>query len=296
MTIATILAHARETPDKIALVHERGSWSYAAFAGRILAARELLARQDLGRGRTAIVCIGWLPEAWVYALALRSLGFATMAATDLDALAKLPLGEEGCIVSLDSAPLPALAGFAARPGWKSVRVPATANAGASLAIPEAAQGTDAGMGDQITMTSGTTGTYKLVRRNALAESRSLPALGAVYGLSPSSVVHVGNFPLWTAGGYRWALMTWHAGATVIFDQRREPQLAAGEFRPTHLFATPATLAWLLGAPDEALHRDDDMQVLVTAGAMPRAWRTRPRRASRAGFSRSSPRRKHPSSP
>ena len=182
MAIATILAHARETPDRIALVHERGSWSYAAFAGRILAARESLARQGLGQGGTAIACVGWLPEAWVYSLALRSLGFATMAATDLDTLAKLPLGDEGCIVSLDSAPLPASSGFAARSGWKSVRVPAKANAGASRAIPEAAQGIDAGMADQITMTSGTTGAYKLVRRNALAESRSLPALDVVFGL------------------------------------------------------------------------------------------------------------------
>lgn len=270
LAIATILAHARETPDKIALVHERGSWSYAAFAGRILAARDLLARQDLGRGRTAIACVGWLPEAWVCSLALRSLGFATMAATDLDALARLPLGDAGCIVSLDSAPLPALAGFAARKGWKSVRVPATANDIPARTIPEILPGSAGEMGDQIIMTSGTTGTYKLVRRDALIESRSLPALGAIYGLSAESVVHVGNFPLWTAGGYRWALMAWHAGATVMIDQRREPQLAAGKLRPTHLFATPATLAWLLEAPDSALHRDDDMQLLVTAGAMPRA--------------------------
>jgi hypothetical protein len=36
--VETISAHAHEFPDKIALVHERGSWSYATFARRILAA------------------------------------------------------------------------------------------------------------------------------------------------------------------------------------------------------------------------------------------------------------------
>ena len=269
MAIATILAHARETPDKVALVHERGSWSYRAFAGRILAAREVLARQDLGGGRTAIACIGWLPEAWAHSLALRSLGFATIAATDLDALAKLPLGDEGCIVSLDGAPPPALAGFAARKGWKSIRVAVSA-AVPPVAMPKAVPGVAEETADQIIMTSGTTGLYKLVRRNAAIETASIAASAAVYGLSATSVAHVGNFPLWTAGGYRWALATWLAGGTVVFDQGKQPRLIYPDLNLTHLFATPATLAWLLGAPDTALRRDDDMRLLVTAGALPRA--------------------------
>jgi acyl-coenzyme A synthetase/AMP-(fatty) acid ligase len=267
--VETISAHAHEFPDKIALVHERGSWSYATFARRILAARDFLSAQDLGRGRTAIVCMGWLPEAWVYSLALRSLGHATLAATDLETLARLPLGEEGCIVSLDSAPPPARVGLAARAGWKSIHVPETANAGAPLATSRVAPGVEAEFGDQIVMTSGTTGTYKLVRRNALTELGTVPAGAAIHGLSASSVAHVGSFPLWTAGGYRWPLATWHVGGTVVYDQGRTPRLWYPDLRLTHLFATPATLGWLLGAPDKALRRDDDMHLFVTAGALPR---------------------------
>jgi len=40
----------------------------------------------------------------------------------------------------------------------------------------------------------------------------------MYGFTERSHVYVGNFPLWTAGGYRWALIAWSAGATVIIHQ------------------------------------------------------------------------------
>lgn len=263
----SILVHARTTPDKAALIHDGGSWSYAGFARRIVEARNVLAPSVPSLGGTALVCIGALPEAWVYALASRSLGLTTLVVTEVDSLDALPLDGEGCFISLESATPAVLAGIAVRKRWKSIRVPPTS--GMLPASAETLTQCWSRAGDQIVMTSGTTGAYKLVRRDGAAEMASLDGLAAVYGLTASSVAHVGNFPLWTAGGYRWPLATWQVGGTVIIDQGVRPRLSYRNLHPTHLFATPATLAWLLGAPEDAWPRDDGMHLLVTAGALPR---------------------------
>jgi len=270
VALQAILDHARAAPGRPALVHEGGTWSCSEFARRILAARERLAGLGLHEGAIVVVAIAPLPEAWVYALALRSLGHAALPANGADGVAQLPSQQVGGLLHLEGAPPGAsLAALAARAGWKQLAVPRSRPEAFPGDLPEAWPHSANGIGDHILMTSGTTGVFKLVRRGAATDLATVPDSAAIYGMEASSVAHVGNFPLWTAGGYRWALAAWHAGAAVVFDQGQWPRLGHPELRITHLFATPALLAWLLTAPDGALRHDDSMHILVTAGSLPR---------------------------
>jgi non-ribosomal peptide synthetase component E (peptide arylation enzyme) len=69
---------ARVQPEKIAVIHNDMPLSYAAFARSIETTRFFLEQQDLPAGRTAIVLVQSLIDAWVNVLALRALGLNTI--------------------------------------------------------------------------------------------------------------------------------------------------------------------------------------------------------------------------
>jgi len=153
-----------------------------------------------------------------------------------------------------------------RCAWINVpQVPDTPNAKPQLADLPAAS--PAG---HIIPTSGTTGTYKLILRDAAEEARTLDLHAEINAITASSVVYVRDFPLWTAGGYRWPLLTWNQGATVVFQQWQDFHMPFLSLALTHAFATPATLMFVLHAPEATLQRNDAMRLLVTGAAMPRA--------------------------
>lgn len=72
--------------------------SYAAFARAIEASRRFLAEQDLPPGRTAIVLLHNLSDAWVAVLALRALGLTTVAVPSLAEAEALGLKDVACLV------------------------------------------------------------------------------------------------------------------------------------------------------------------------------------------------------
>ena len=78
-----LFAWARVQPDKPALLWNDMPLSYAAFARAIEASRRFLAREDLPPGRTAIVLLHNLSDAWVAVLALRALGLTTVGLTGM---------------------------------------------------------------------------------------------------------------------------------------------------------------------------------------------------------------------
>ena len=69
------------------------------------------------------------------------------------------------------------------------------------------------------VTSGTTGTSKKILRAAGTEAGALPLHADINEIDSESIVYVMNFPVWTAGGYRWPLITWSAGGTVVIHQK-----------------------------------------------------------------------------
>jgi acyl-coenzyme A synthetase/AMP-(fatty) acid ligase len=130
--------------------------------------------------------------------------------------------------------------------------------------------TNARPGGHIMMTSGTTGVYKMVVRDAAMEELAIPLHAEINGITEQSIVYVSNFGLWTAGGYRWPLITWSMGGTVVLHQAEDLHSPLARHDLTHMFSTPSMLATLLHASGGELRRNDSMRLLVTGGALTQA--------------------------
>ena len=235
MPLDAILSCARSAPDHLALVHNGEPWSYAAFARAIADARSRLAGAGLPPGTLVVVAIDELVDAWVAGLALRSLGHATIAIDGTTDTSGLGLGGAGGIVAREGATHAAADSLARGTGRAIIRLPAARPAAFAhggtpeLALPAA------GMAGHVMLTSGTTGSPKKVLRETQADREQIDSLAALFAFTPSSLVYVGNFPPWTAGGFRWTRAAWSVGATVVFENSPEPWRPFGRLRLTHAF-------------------------------------------------------------
>ena len=66
--IRTIIEHARERPEKLAIIYGPRPISYREFASWILQAREFLAGQNLRPGSVAVLAVECLVDCWVLTL------------------------------------------------------------------------------------------------------------------------------------------------------------------------------------------------------------------------------------
>ncbi len=270
VAILKIFEQARQTPGKIAAVSDGVSFSYSNFARFIEVFRQYFAQQDLPVDSVAVIDVDSLLDAWVLGLALRSLGVTTFAARDAEEIAKLGLRNIGCVVTAEAENRPEPRHPSTAFPWRLIRVPTKLKLSAMQGpVPDVPR-TMARPGGHILMTSGTTGTYKKVLRDAVMEALAMPLHAEINGISAQSVVYVANFGLWTAGGYRWPLITWSMGGTVVFHQEMDLHSPLARHDMTHVFTTPAMLAALLGASKGTLHRNDATRLLVTGGALSRA--------------------------
>ena len=270
MAISRIFEQARTTPDKTAVVYNGVSCDYARFARWIEGTRRYLAEQELASDAVGVVATRTPLDAWVLGLALRSVGITTVVPGNAKDIETAGLRNIGCVVTTaDGHPL-AAAEFAAARGWRAIRVPADIELGAASGALLRNSQTQPRPGGHILMTSGTTGVYKMVMRDPVAEAHALPAAADLYGISDRSVVYVANFGLWTAGGYRWPLTTWGAGGTVVIHPPPDLRRPLARHDMTHVFATPNTLLALLPSPRDPPRRNDAMRLLVTGGALPQA--------------------------
>src|SRR6185503_15962210 len=73
-------------------------------------------------------------------------------------------------------------------------------------------------GGHILLTSGTTGTFKMVLMSPAVDAVFLRRKADVIGMSQDTVLSVFDFTAWTAIGYRWAASPWIVGGTVLIDQ------------------------------------------------------------------------------
>ncbi len=271
MLIDWILEHSRRQPRAVAFVHNGIERTYADFARWIASDRRQYQEAGVGPGGVAAICIHRLGDAWAAAIAMRSLGVTTVAVDGEEDLATLGLPGIGCLVTLAGEPHPEVEALAARNGWRVIRIAGFPEAGTGGTSAQALAPIEGHpLAGHVLLTSGTTGNPKKVLWDPVAEQAAIPALADTYGIDAASVVYLGAFPIWTAGGHRWPAFAWHRGGTVIFEQSREMHAPFASRRPTHAFVTPATLALLLNAPEDAFPRQDGIRLMVTAGAMPRA--------------------------
>lgn len=270
MPLEAIVSRARSAPDHLAIVHNGEPWSYAAFARAIADARSRLAGAGFRPGSLVVIAIDDLVDGWVAGFALRSLGLTTIAVTHATDIAAFGLGHAGGIVAREGVGHQAAESFARQAGCPLIRLPVARPAAFSRGDAPDLPLPAGGMAGHVTITSGTTGLFKKVVREPRADREMIDALASLFAYTPSSVVFAGDFPAWTAGGYRWTRAAWSVGATVVWESSAEPWRPFARSGMTHAFATPAMLARLLEAPAGTIRRDDALRLIVTAGGVPKS--------------------------
>ncbi len=268
MIVDRIFAHARHDPHASALDANGTRWTYAAFACAIDACTQQLAHDNLPVGGLAVLRLDRLTDAWLVGLALRRLGLNTVVLDKAMPIGSLGLPAVHCLVVADGDSAAESAQLAREGDCRVIRVSGFEPGRWAHATPPSAPA-PAPAGGHILLTSGTTGARKKVLWQPGCEAASLAPLAGLYGIDRSSRVYLADFPLFTAGGHRWAQIVWNQGGQVVTDQRADLGLAYRQAGLTHAFVTPFMLRNLFQLPPQDLRRNDGMRLLVAGGALPR---------------------------
>ena len=267
MAVHQIFAHAQRTPDRVAVICNTLSYSYAEFAAAIETARQFLESYALTPGSVGAISVANMLDGWVLLFALRSLGLTTVAVRSRAELTALNLSNVSCLVLGETAESARRVDPNSKSPWPLIRAPANLLQNAAQGPQTELESGGVALGGHIMMTSGTTGVYKKVLRDATTEALAIPLHAQMNGIRAESMVYVVHFPLWTAGGYRWPLITWSVGGTVVIHQTPDLHQPLNAHALTHFFATPEVVGDVIDAGEGSLRRNDTTRLLVTGGTL-----------------------------
>jgi acyl-coenzyme A synthetase/AMP-(fatty) acid ligase len=265
MITQLIFDWAKQTPDRTAVIYSGVPLSYRSFAQAIAVARGYFARRSYVGPGYAVLAVSNLRDFWILCLALRSLGLTTVAVPSAAEVGRLGLPNVRCVITATGETWAGLEGLCTELGLPLLSV---SLAGESALGLEASKAPDQ-LGGHILLSSGTTGSYKMVLMSPAVDAVFLPRRVEVFGMNQDTVLSLFNFGAWTGPGYGWAASAWSVGGATLIEQGREAY--QGLLRPgiTDAFLVPAMLAAILAAPAGAFPRNDKMQLAVGAGAMTR---------------------------
>ncbi len=261
--VRTIYAHARQTPDRVAILYDGERLSYRQFARLIDTSRRHLTLQGLPGDGIAVLAVASVLDGWILALALRSLGLTTIILRARDDIGQLGLRDIRCVVATDERSEFAVDRISA--GHRLIRVPRSIYAGAMAGAAPAMPDMPASPGGHIQLTSGTTGRYKKILIDPAGEAMLVRHRQNVYEISDQSVVNASNFGGWTSIGYQFPAATWDAGGSVVLCEAPNERLGLQYDGITHVYMIPRMLTGLLAAPAGAFNRDDRMRLFVGGG-------------------------------
>ena len=263
MITKLIFDWAKQTPDRTAVIYNGHHWSYRSFAQIISVARGYFARRGYVGPGYAVLAIQNLINFWILSLALRSLGLTTIAVPSAATVRKLGLPNVRCVITSPGATIAGLEDLCAELGVPLLSV---------LLAGEPTLGFDAHetsepFGGHILLTSGTTGTYKMVLWGSAVEADQWRHRVKVFGLNHDTVFCVFGFWPWTGPGYHWPTSAWTVGGATLIEQGSEPYMALVRPGITHATLIPAMLDKILVAPAGAFPRNEALQLVVGGGIM-----------------------------
>jgi acyl-coenzyme A synthetase/AMP-(fatty) acid ligase len=264
MIVERIYEWAKRQPDKIALIVNDISLSYLSFSNAIRAASDFFQREDLPVGRTAIVLVPSLLDAWIIVLALRSLGLNTISVRSIEQAESLKIGDVACIIATPTEAAAHNLAAQATGGAKVVTIPPSIysfkDTRELLAFPHDVRP----FGGHILYTSGTTGTYKKVLMRGEHEEGRNRTRAQVLSLDGNTIWHVIDNELWNSIGFKAPSATWYAGGCVVLDQRKDNFKNFFSHGVTFALFLPWQLKALLLERDPLAHPVDGF-ALATAG-------------------------------
>jgi acyl-coenzyme A synthetase/AMP-(fatty) acid ligase len=261
---------ARAHPTKTAMIHNDRLYSYAVFARAIEATKNFFDNQNLLAGRTAIVLINNLADAWIVVLGLRSIGLDTICVSSLKVAKALNVRDVICIVLTEAEEaIHNLEG----PIWADtaiIAVPRAIYANINTGdIPRPANGTPP-FGGHILYTSGTTGSYRKILEDGSVEEQRNVFWANCESFDSNTVHFLANFAPWTITGFVRPSAIWHAGGCVVFDQFPGVSLRFLRHGVTHaVFVTPM-LNSLLELRDVSTDLIAAFQLHIVGGFLPLA--------------------------
>ncbi len=266
MITQLIFDWAKQTPDKTAVIYSGRPWSYRSFAELIAVARGYFVRRGYVGPGYAVLAVRNLMRFWILSLALRSLGLTTVVVWSAAEVGKLGLPNVRCVITSPDENWPRLEGLCTELGLPLLSVSLAGETALALDAFEAPHPE----GGHILLTSGTTGTNKMMLVSPAFDSFFLWRNVEVIGMNQDTVLSVFGFEASTGIGYKWAASPWTVGGAVIIEQGRE--LYQALLRPgiTHAVLVPTVLASILAAPADAFPRNDTMQLIVGGGALTRS--------------------------
>jgi acyl-coenzyme A synthetase/AMP-(fatty) acid ligase len=254
MITQLIFGWAKQTPDKAAIIYDKQPWSYLALAQLITTARDYFARSEYVVPGYAVLAVRHFLSFWVLSLALRSLGLTTLA---------VPGG--AAAVQAVRKVLPVRCTIISPREIELLQLFSHSFANKSAALVEASDLPPPG--GHILLTSGTTGTYKMVLMDEACDAVTFRRRVEIFGIDRDSEFNVFDLAPWTGAGYKWPGSTWSVGGTVVIEQKGP--LHGTLLRPsmTHAVATLPVLDQLLAAPAGAFPRNEKLQLDVVGGTM-----------------------------
>ena len=275
MIIHHIQCWAHSHPAKTALIYNDTPISYASFARAIEAARGFLEQQQLPAGRTAIVLVDNLMDAWTLVMALRGLGLTTIAVQSIAQAEQLNISDVACIVLTQrELKIHNLKGRSLV-GLPVVVVPDAIYANINIGALPSPQENAPAFGGHILYTSGTTGTYKKVLfGGGIDEKRNAWGI-RTRSLNENTVFHILKFGLWTAAGFGYPPAVWQAGGCVVFDQRENYLQNLFRHGITNTFLIPSMVRDVLRTLGAAPRQE--FELTVAGGFLPLALAEETRR-------------------
>ena len=264
MITQKIFDWAKQTPDRTAVIYNGRLWSYRSFAQAIAVARGYFARRGyVGPGYAVLVVYNRM-RFWILSLALRSLGLTTVAVPSVEEVGKLGLPNVRCVITNAGETWVGLNDLCTKLGLPLLSVSLPGESALGLETSEATYP----LGGHILLTSGTTGSYKMVLMDPACDAVILQHRVELFGLNQDTVFCAFAFQGWTAPGY-WAACPWTIGGATLIEQGREAYQALLRPGITHGSLVPGMLAAILAAPTGAFPRNDAMRLAVGGGAMTR---------------------------
>lgn len=261
MLTARIHGWAERTPDKVALIHNDASITYATFSSYIAQARAFyLRRQIVGPGVAVVLTTNRLGH-WIMSLALRSLGLDTAGVAEIDTIAALALGAIRVVTTTLDDVTPALTALCAARGWPLL--------GFRFADePDLQPGEDfqpEREGGAILTTSGTTGVRKKILMHPAFEPEFFRIRRDQAGVSADSIISVGNFEPLIGVGYKSPVSTWDIGGTVLIHQGLDQHVPLLYPGLTHATLTPLLVALINKVPLEVFTQPRGVRVQIGGG-------------------------------
>jgi acyl-coenzyme A synthetase/AMP-(fatty) acid ligase len=263
MIVEKIFHWARVTPHATAVIYNGQRQSYRAFARQIARARSFFTRRGFTGPGHAVLAVRHLGEFWSLSLALRSLGFTSVAARSPAALQQLTLPDLRLVATLAQESWPGLDAVCAARELPLLSV--TLDSETSLPLEVACPP----CGGHIVWTSGTTGADKMLLLSADGDAYFLPRRVEIAGMDQGTTLCLFNISGSSAAGYRWTPSPWIAGGATLFEQAPDRHQALRRPGITHAMANPAILSHLLARPADAFPRSETLKLFVTGGAMTR---------------------------